>query len=84
MTKTTTIFSLLLCGILFVACKKDYTCKCTASITVPGYGTFSADSSYIINKTTKKKAKSNCDETSKQLNADIQSQGGGTVSCSVL
>ncbi len=50
----------IICCTAFVACKKDYTCKCTASSTVPGFGT--VDSSYTIDikKSKKKDAESKC------------------------
>lgn len=68
--------------VLFVACKKDYTCKCTASVSVPGFGTISADTTYLISKTTKKNAKNNCSDSEKKLKAEAEAEGG-SASCSV-
>lgn len=68
--------------VLFTACKKDYTCKCTASVNVPGFGTVSADTTYVINKTTKKKAKNDCSDSEKKLKTEVEAEGG-SASCSV-
>lgn len=73
---------LFICSAMFVACKKDYTCKCTATLNVPGFGTISADTVYVISKTTKKKAKNTCADSDRQLKAEAQANGG-TASCSV-
>ncbi|MBL7682761.1 MAG: hypothetical protein JNK00_05335 [Flavipsychrobacter sp.] len=82
MKKFNTLFVLIGCTMLFIACKKDYTCKCTAKIDIPGVATVSADSSYTISKTTKKNAKNNCTDTENKLKPEIQAEGG-TISCAV-
>lgn len=83
MKKINNYFMLLMVSsVLFMACKKDYTCKCTASVNVPGFGTISADTTYVINKTTKKKAKNTCADSEKQLKAEVEAEGG-SASCSV-
>ncbi len=73
---------LVACSALFVACKKDYTCKCTVKADIPGFGTISVDSSYVVNKTTKKKAKSNCTDTQNKLKPEVEADGG-TITCAI-
>jgi hypothetical protein len=46
----------------FTACKKDYSCKCTA--TIAGV---SVDTSWSLGKQKKKDAKSTCDAEDKKL-----------------
>lgn len=62
----------------FSACKKDYTCSC--NVNIPGIG--SADTTYVIEKSSKKDAESNCNNTGTQLSSTAAIVGG-TASCSL-
>ena len=78
MNRTTKTLSLVLIFVVgMVACKKDYDCKCTATILgVTG------DSTIKIEKAKKKDAKSKCDNYSNDFNSQAQ-QFGGSASCSI-
>lgn len=69
-------------SIAFMACKKDYTCKCDVTLNVPGFGSVSADTSYTISKTTKKDAQNKCSDSDKELKAEAE-PAGGSASCSL-
>lgn len=65
------------------ACKKDYTCKCSITIPDPfGSGSITSDTSYVISKSTKKNAKSDCSTSSTNINSSA-SFLGGSGSCSL-
>lgn len=76
------ICALALCPIAFIACKKDYNCKCSVTVNIPGLGSISADTSYTISKSTKKDAKNKCSTSDKDLKAEVEPTGG-SASCSV-
>jgi hypothetical protein len=76
----TLVFSLIAATSL-ISCKKDYTCKCTVNISFMGTTT-TADSSYVISKSTKKNAKNNCNQSSTDLNSQAALLGG-SGSCSL-
>lgn len=83
--KKTVIYSAIAIAFTMVifSCKKDYTCTCTASVNVPGFGTVSADTSFTIEKVKKKDAESTCDDTEAQLKSQYQSSADGSASCSL-
>ena len=67
---------------LFAACKKNYTCKCNVTTNLPYFGTVTADTTYTIEKSTKKNAKKKCEDSGKELNAEAQMLNG-SASCSI-
>jgi len=90
------IYSIALVGVfgltIFASCKKDYTCKCTRSITGTVMGTpysGSGDSTIALGKLKKKDAKSKCDDYQKSLKSEMDAAiallngSGGTVSGSI-
>jgi len=77
-----TIAVVLLCVIGFVACKKDYKCKCSVTIDLPIVGTSSSDTTITIEKAKKKDAKSKCDGYGSDLNSQAQMLNG-SASCSL-
>ncbi len=72
----------LLCCVVFYSCKKDYSCKCHTEITVPGFPKSTSDTTFTIEKVTKKNAKSTCSDAGSQLNASA-SLLNGSASCSL-
>jgi len=81
MKKTTRMFMLALIAVgTLSACKKEYTCKCTATITVPGLPSTSDDESTTIPKTTKKKAEKTCKDIETQLKNEVGQYGTATCS----
>lgn len=65
-------------GVLsFTACKKDYSCKCTANVAG-----VSADTTWALGKQKKKDAKAACDAFETTYKAVVTSVGG-TLECEV-
>lgn len=74
----TLLFAIFATSIIFVSCKKNYTCDCTVTIEIPIFGTTTTSSSTSI-KDTKKNAKSACTDAENQLKAEVGNDG--TASC---
>jgi hypothetical protein len=78
---------------IFASCKKDYTCKCTVTISGTANGipfSESADSTIALGKMKKKDAKSKCDQyesdAKKEIDAAAAISGGtlsGSASCDI-
>lgn len=66
----------IVCVSLLASCKKDYTCKCTVNVNVPGFGASSADTTLIFEDVTKKDAKKSCDFFSTQMSTEAALLGG--------
>lgn len=81
--------ALISAGLLFVSCKKQYSCQCATTFTKTGYSPYTV-SSVAPNKTktTKKTAEQICRQTEKQLQKNDQDYTSGvsekvTVSCAL-
>lgn len=70
----------VLCSCAFVSCKKDYTCDCTVTVSIPGFGGSSSETiTYNMTKVKKKDAENRCDDY--QSDAQSQLAGLGTATC---
>jgi len=71
---------MLAIGMLFVACKKEYTCECTITQTIGGETSVSTATSYLY-ESSEKKARSEC-ETDVTQNIGLGGMTGSqTVTC---
>ena len=77
--KKITLLTIVLAGLAFASCKKDYTCTCTTT-TTSGSGTVTASGSSATGKMSKKDAESKCDEN----DATVTSGGNSvTTACAI-
>lgn len=80
MKKTLTSAALVaVVALAFTSCKKEYTCSCTANVSVMGFN-YPANSQTTI-KDTKKNAENACDDAEANLNTQLA--GFGTGSCTL-
>lgn len=69
----TLLVALFIISTTLVSCKKDYTCSCTATVSLLSSA---ADNETInIPKTTKKKAESTCNDAEIQLQNKVGASG---------
>ncbi len=59
--KKITLLTVVLAGLAFASCKKDYTCKCTTTTTTSGVSVVTTASA-ATGKMTKKDAEAKCNE----------------------
>ena len=86
--KSHILLALLLVGIVFTSCKKQYSCQCSTTVTKTGYYPYTVSSiEKIDSKTTKKTAEKICTQSEKQIasnDEDYKSSGQKiTVSCAL-
>ena len=62
--KKTILLFVAIAGLAMTSCKKDYTCECTTSSTVPGYT--SSTMKATIKDVSKKTAKDVCNKTTSE------------------
>lgn len=81
MKKLHLLMALVLTGLFFTSCKKQYSCQCTTTIHSPGYSPYTVSSVTKINsKTTKKRAAQICAHSEKQLNENTENYTNPTES----
>lgn len=76
MSKSIIVILAITC-ISLVSCKKEYTCDCTTTVNIPGFGTTSSNSSTTF-KDSKKNAESGCDEVETKLKNEVGASGTAT------
>lgn len=82
MKKSFLLILIGVCSLAISSCVKKQTCKCTTTLSVPGYYPHETVTIQDIKKSTKKKAKQICDNTARQLQTNTDQLWEDDVSVS--
>lgn len=72
--KQLTLILVLFCCVIFVSCKKEYTCGCTVAVVVPSNSPINSAQSKTI-KGKEEDAQAECDAFEVQLNNQMGEDG---------